>query len=162
MLERTLIWLGFVLVVLVFCWWRPNATRIFMGFFFIVMAIGVHVVLVLTAPTVYLEWGQAALLAPYRWLFSTVVAWNPVVFGLLAATFEIAVALLMLAKGRYARLGLIAGSLFLLVISPLGIDTLPNILLAGGLAYLATKHYEASAWDIIQAITHHGPPKATA
>ena len=88
MLERTLIWLGFVLVVLVFCWWRPNATRIFMGFFFIVMAIGVHVVLVLAAPTVYLAWGQSALLAPYRWLFSTVVAWNPVVFGLLAATFE--------------------------------------------------------------------------
>ncbi len=161
MLERTLIWLAFVLVVLALCWWKPNAARIFMGLFFIVMAVGVHIVLVLTAPATYLEWGSSALLAPYRWLFNTVVAWNPILFGLFAATFEITVALLMLSKGRWAQLGLLAGGLFLIAISPLGFDTLPNALLALGLFFLATKRYDASLWDMVAARLHGRSPAAT-
>ena len=85
MLERLLVAALFNLVVLLLCLWRPNWGRIFLGLFFIVMAIGVHIVLVLTAPVAYLGFGATALLPPYRGLFDTVVAWNPVVFGLLAA-----------------------------------------------------------------------------
>jgi hypothetical protein len=161
MLERTLIWLAFVLVVLALCWWKPNAARIFMGVFFIVMAVGVHIVLVLTAPATYLEWGSSALLAPYRWLFNTVVAWNPILFGLCAATFEITIALLMLSKGRWAQLGLVAGGLFLIAISPLGFDTLPNALLALGLFFLATKRYDASLWDMVASKLFGRSPAAT-
>jgi hypothetical protein len=83
------------------------------------------------------------------------------VFGLLAATFEITVALLMLSNGRYAKIGLIAGSLFLLAITPLGFDTFPNALFALGLAYLATKDYEASLWAMIAGKLHsHRPTDA--
>lgn len=160
MLERTLIWTAFVLAVLAWCWWKPNGARIFLGFFFILMAIGVHVVLVLTAPQVYVEWGQTALLAPYRWLFATVVAWNPVLFGLAAAAFEIAVAVLMLSKGRYARWGLILGGLLMLAIAPLGYDTLPNVLLAAGLFYLASKEHAESVLDMVRRRLHRAQPKA--
>ena len=38
-MEAVIIWLVFVLVVLACCWVKPNATRIFLGFFFIVMGI---------------------------------------------------------------------------------------------------------------------------
>ncbi len=150
MLERLLVAALFNLAVLLLCLWRPNWGRIFLGLFFIVMAIGVHVVLVLTAPAAYLGFGATALLPLYQWLFDTVVAWNPVVFGLLAAAFEVTLAILMLSKGRYARWGLIVSGLFMLAIMPLGYEVLPNILLAAALFYLATKWFDASLLDMLR------------
>jgi hypothetical protein len=58
----------------------------------------------------------------------------PAVFGLLAAAFEITVGLLMLKGGRRTDWGLIAGIVFLLVITPLGVWTLPNPIMAAGLS----------------------------
>jgi hypothetical protein len=163
MLERMLVAALFNLAVLALCLWRPNAGRIFLGLFFVVMAIGVHVVLVLTAPALYLGFGAAALLSPYRWLFDTVVAWNPVFFGLFAAAFELTLALLMLSKGRYARAGLIVSGLFMLVLMPLGYEVLPNILLAAALFYLATKQFDASLWELLlhRGQRHAQPPART-
>jgi hypothetical protein len=43
----------FSLLVLLLCLVRPGAGRIFMGIFFLVMAIGVNVVLVLVAPNLF-------------------------------------------------------------------------------------------------------------
>ena len=159
MLERLLVAALFNLVVLLLCLWRPNWGRIFLGLFFIVMAIGVHIVLVLTAPVAYLGFGATALLPPYRGLFDTVVAWNPVVFGLLAAAFEITLAIMMLSKGRYARWGCIVGGLFMVAIMPLGYEVLPNIMLAAALFYLATKDFDMALWDMLQ---HRPVPASTA
>ena len=150
MLERLLVASLFNLAVLLLCLWRPNWGRIFLGLFFIVMAIGVHVVLVLTAPAAYLGFGATALLPLYRWLFDTVVAWNPVVFGLLAAAFEVTLAMLMLSKGRYARWGFFVSGLFMLAIMALGYEVLPNILLAAALFYLATKWFDTSLLDMLR------------
>ena len=61
MLERLLVAALFNLVVLLLCLWRPNWGRIFLGLFFIVMAIGVHIVLVLTAPVAYLALPDACV-----------------------------------------------------------------------------------------------------
>jgi hypothetical protein len=55
----------------------------------------------------------------------------------------------------------LAGGLFLLAISPLGYDTLPNALFALGLFYLATKRYDASLWDMVAAKLHGQSPAAT-
>lgn len=157
MVER-MVWAGvFNLAVLGLCLWKPNAGRIFLGLFFIVMAIGVHIVLVLTAPALYLGFADTALLPLYRWGFDTVVAWNPVLFGLCAALFELTLAFLMLSKGRAARLGLIGGGLFMVALMPLGFDVLPNVLLAVAFFYLARLDFGASAWDMLR---HHvpGPP----
>ncbi len=84
----------------------------------------------------------------------------PLAFAFLAAAFEITIALLMLSKLRYARMGLIAGSLFLLAITPLGIETLPNALLTFGLGYLATKEFPGSFWELVRAKLDHRMPHA--
>jgi hypothetical protein len=68
---------------------------------------------------------------------------------------------LSLSKGRWAQLGLVAGGLFLIAISPLSFDTLPNALLAMGLFYLATKRYDASLWDMVSSRLHGRSPAAT-
>ena len=153
MLERLLVASLFNLAVLLFCLWRPNWGRIFLGLFFIVMAVGVHVILVLVAPAAYLGFGATALLPLYRWLFATIVAWNPVLFGLLAAAFELTLAVLMLSKGRYARWGCIVSGLFMLAIMPLGYEVLPNILLAVALFHLATRWFDVSLLDMLRRRT---------
>lgn len=149
-MERLLIWLVFVLAVLALCWFKPNAARIFLGFFFIVMGIGFHIVLILLNPHGYDGFSTTAFLPLYRWAFREIVTYNPLTFAVTAAVFEIAVALLILSSRQYARIGLTAGSVFLLAITPLGIETLPNALLACGLVYLATKEFPISFWELVR------------
>jgi hypothetical protein len=159
-MEELVIWLVFVLVVLVCCWVKPNATRIFLGLFFIAMGIGFHLVLIVRDPHGYDGFSTSALLPLYRWVFREIVMSYPLAFALVAAAFEIAVALLMLSRGRYAQIGLLVGSLFLLAITPLGLETLPNALLALGLAYLATKAFPLSVWELVRARLHQQSPRA--
>jgi hypothetical protein len=104
------------------------------------MAVGVNLVL-----AQFVAMGtDAPVLPPYKWFFANVVALAPPVFGLLAATYEIAVALLMLSKGRYVKWGLLGGIVFLVAITPLGVWTLGNPIMAVALAYLLTKEYDRS------------------
>jgi hypothetical protein len=156
-MEQTVIWLVFVLVVLGCCWVKPNATRIFLGFFFIAMGIGFHLILIIRDPHGYDGFSTNALVPLYRWAFRAIVMPYPLAFAFATATFEIAVALLMLSKGRVAQIGLIVGCLFLLAITPLGIETLPNALLALGLGYLATKAFPSSFWELVRAKLPHLP-----
>lgn len=138
-------WSAFCVLVLLLCLIRPYAGRVFVGVFFLVMALAVNVVLVLVAPEQFVALGtDAPVLPPYEWFFENVVAVAPPVFGLLAAAYEIAVALLMLGKGRQAKWGLLGGIAFLLAITPLGVWTLGNPIMALALAYLLTKEYDRS------------------
>ena len=119
------------LLVLILCVLRPNAGRIFL-----VMPIGVNVVLVFVAPDQFVALGTNDAIVPlYRWFFENVAALAPPLFGLLAAAYEVAIALLMLSKGRYAKWGLIGGIVFLIGITPLGVWTLANPLLALAMAF---------------------------
>ena len=140
----------FSVLVLILCLVRPGAGRIFLGIFFLVMAVGVNVVLVLVAPGQFVALGTNDALIPlYRWFFENVVALAPPFFGLLAATYEITIALMMLSKGRYVRWGLIGGIVFLIAITPLGTWTLANPILAVALAYLLTKEYDRSLLEML-------------
>ena len=155
-----MVWTVFVILVLAGCWLKPNATRIFLGGFFIVMALGFHLVLVLINPRVYDGFATTALLPFYRWIFRTLVMPQPLFFALLAAAFEITIALLILHKQQYARLGLAIGSLFLVAITPLGVETLPNALLALGLAYLALQEFDANVLEAVRAKLRRHTPNA--
>jgi len=131
--------------VLLLCLLRPHAGRVFVGVFFLVMAVAVNVVLVLVAPGQFVALGtDSPIFWPYEWFFENVVAAAPPVFGLLAAAYEIVIALMMLGKGRYVKWGLIGGICFLLATTPLGVWTLGNPILAVALAYLLTKDYSSS------------------
>ena len=61
-------------LVLVLCVLRPNAGRVFLGLYFLVMAIGVNVVLVFVAPDQFVALGTNDAMVPlYRWFFENVV-----------------------------------------------------------------------------------------
>jgi hypothetical protein len=140
----------FSLLVLLLCLVRPGAGRIFLGIFFLVMAIGVNVVLVLISPHLFVGLGTNDALIPlYRWFFENVVAVAPPLFGLLTAAYEVTIALLMLSKGRYVKWGLIGGIVFLIAVTPLGVWTLSNPILAVATAYLLTKEYERSLPEML-------------
>lgn len=144
----------FSLLVLLLCLVRPGAGRIFMGIFFLVMAIGVNVVLVLVAPNLFVALGTNDAIIPlYRWFFENVVALAPPLFGLLAATYEITIALMMLSKDKYVKWGLIGGIVFLIGITPLGVWTLANPILALTLAYLLTREYDRSLLEMLHLRT---------
>ena len=72
-------------------------------------------------------------------------------FGLLAAAYEVTLALIMLSKERHAKWGLIGGIDFLVGISPLGIWTLGNPIMALALAYLLTKEYDTSVAEMLRS-----------
>ena len=139
-------------LVLILCVLRPNAGRVFLGFFFMVMAIGVNVVLVVIAPDLFVGLGTNDAIVPlYRWFFENVVALAPPFFGLLAAAYEMSIALLMLSGGRYAKWGLIGGIVFLVGITPLGVWTLANPLLAAAMALLLRRDYDRSLPEMVRS-----------
>ena len=147
-------WAVFCLLVLLLCLVRPYAGRIFVGIFFLIMAVGVNVVLVLVAPDQFVALGtDAPVVSLYRWFFENVVALVPPLFGLLAAGYEITIALMMLFKGRYVKWGLIGGIVFLIAITPLGIWTLGNPIMALALAYLLTKEYHRDFLEMLHLRT---------
>ena len=144
----------FCLLVLLLCLVRPYAGRIFVGIFFLIMAVGVNVVLVLVAPDQFVALGtDAPVVSLYRWFFENVVALVPPLFGLLAAGYEITIALMMLFKGGYVKWGLIGGIVFLIAITPLGVWTLGNPIMALALAYLLTKEYDRTFLEMLHLRT---------
>jgi hypothetical protein len=148
-MEQLIPWLIFCIAVAVFCLLRPSAARIFVGVFFIVMAVGVNVVLTLVAPDQFMKLGEAPLLPLYGWIFQNVFAPAPQVIGILAAAGETVIGLLILSRGSRVKLGLAGAIIFLLAITPLGIWTLPNPVLAAGLAWLLKKDYPRSLLDLL-------------
>jgi hypothetical protein len=147
-------WAVFCLLVLLLCLVRPYAGRIFVGIFFLIMAVGVNVVLVLIAPDQFVALGtDAPVVSLYRWFFENIVALVPPLFGLLAAGYEITIALMMLSKGRYVKWGLIGGIVFLIAITPLGVWTLGNPIMALALAYLLTKEYDRTFLEMLHLRT---------
>jgi hypothetical protein len=72
----------FSLLVLLLCLVRPNAGRIFLGIFLLVMAIGVNVVRVLISPNLFVALGTNDAIIPlYQWFFENVVAIAPPFIG---------------------------------------------------------------------------------
>jgi hypothetical protein len=158
-MQQLIISAVFSLLVLILCVLRPNAGRVFLGLFFMVMAIGVNVVLVVVAPDLFVGLGTNDAVVPlYRWFFENIVALAPPLFGLLAAAYEVTIALLMLSRGRYVKWGLTGGIVFLIGITPLGIWTLANPILALAMAYLLRKEYDRSFMEMLRLRTH---PRST-
>jgi hypothetical protein len=99
----------------------------------------------LLSPDLFVALGTNDALIPlYRWFFENVVALAPPFFGLLAAAYEITIALIMLSKDKYVKWGLIGGIIFLIAITPLGTWTLANPILAVAMVYLLTRGYDRS------------------
>ncbi|WP_133185485.1 hypothetical protein [Arthrobacter sp. Bz4] len=68
---------------------------------------------------------------------------------------EIAMGLLIFSRGRSVKVGLAGAIAFLNADTPLGIWTLPNLVLAGGLAWLLKEEYPTSVWHSLRSPSHH-------
>jgi len=106
-MEQVLVSLLVYVITWALCLWKPNAARIFLGIFFLVMAI-----------------------------FTDIVGAAPLLFGLIAVAYETTTGLLILSSGRRAQAGLIMGIIFLVGITPLSLATQANPVLALALQYL--------------------------
>jgi hypothetical protein len=141
----------FVLAVVVLCLIKPNAGRVFLGLFFLVMAIGVNGSFTFTDPQGYVEYASGALIPLYRDIALTVVEVNPVLFGLLLMAFEIAMGLLLLHKQKSVRIGLIGTMVFVIGIAPLSFIQIPWLGLIIGEAYLLTKEFDTSFLETVRS-----------
>ncbi len=141
----------FVLAVVILCLRKPNVGRILLGLFFLVMAIGVNGSFSFTNPQAYVDYAGGALIPFYRDIALAVVTLNPMLFGLLLMAFEITMGLLLLHKRPSVKIGLIGTMAFLIGIAPLSLLQIPWLGLIIGQAYLLTKDFDVTFWDILKS-----------
>jgi hypothetical protein len=129
----TIVFTAFCLAALGFALWRPDAGRLVLGLFFIIMAVGGKVVFVMASRDGFVDLDTTApLLSPW-WVFEHVVAKAPATFSLLVASYGVAIGLMMVKGGRWGSLGLAGGIVLLLVIAPLCPWTVPGLIMAAAL-----------------------------
>jgi hypothetical protein len=150
MLTRVVVWSIFVLVVAVFCFLRPQPARLFVGGFFGVMGLVVHGLLVITNPEGYVRFAENALLPFYRQIGLFLTEPNPRAFGIVMLILELTLAVLILSRGGWVKVGILGAILFLVGISPLGFDVMPNLLLAAALVYLLTQDFPRDAFTMLR------------
>lgn len=112
--------LTFALILLLLALFKPQAGRIVFGVFFLLMAWGVNLPMMITDPSLYPAAGAHSIIPLYRWFFTQVLAAHPLPFILLLIAFETAVGLLTLSRGRWVKLGLASGALFCLCVAWIG------------------------------------------
>jgi len=142
----------FVLAVVTLCFVKPNAGRIFLGFFFLVMALGVNGSFTFGNPQAYLDYASGALIPFYRQLAVNVVQISPVTFGLLLMIFEICMGLLLLHKKQAVKIGLIGTMLFIIGIAPLSWVQIPWLGLLVAQGFLYTKEFDRSLLEKVLSV----------
>ena len=130
--------------------WR-NAARIAFGGFFLAMATYNTTVVLPNAAESYTNIADELAWPGFDWLMAHLVAPAAVPFTELLIAFEVAVAVLVLSKGRRVRIGLLAAIAFMIGLAPLmSWYELANVpLVAGALALLA-RDYDRSLLDVVR------------
>jgi hypothetical protein len=130
--------------------WR-NAARIAFGGFFLAMATYNTTVVLPNAAESYTNIADELAWPGFDWLMAHLVVPAAVPFTVLLIAFEVAVAALVLSKGRRVRIGLLAAIAFMIGLAPLmSWYELANVpLVAGALALLA-RDYDRSLLDMVR------------
>jgi hypothetical protein len=139
----------FILAVVVFCFLKPNAGRIFLGFFFLAMALGVNGSFTFSNPQAYIDYANGALIPLYRTITVSVISVSPFLFGILLMAFEIAMGLLLLHKQKSVKLGLLGTMLFLAGMAPLDWVQLPWLGLIISEIYLFRQDFDRSFLEMV-------------
>lgn len=152
-MDEKIIWsIGFVLVIIILCLVKPNMGRIFLGIFYLIMAIAINMVNAVTNPQSTVQMGEASLLELYRILFSEIVSKAPAFFILVIALFELIMGLLILTKHKKVKVGLIGTSIFLILITPFGYIQLPWLGIAAIQFYLLRKDFDKTFIEIMASV----------
>ena len=149
-MQGFLIWGAFTVGLAAFCVWRPQPARIFVGLFFGAMGLGIHGALIATNPQSYVDFAANAPWALYRDIGTSLTEPNPLAFGIFMLTFETITAALILSRGRLVTWGLLAAIVFLVGITPLGLEEVPNLVLAAGMAFLLTQDFPTDVWAMLR------------
>jgi hypothetical protein len=154
-MDEKILWsIGFVLVVMILCYVKPNYGRIFLGIFYLIMAIGVNMVNAIINPQTTVQMGEASLLGFYRTIFSEVVSKAPALFILAIAIFELVMGLLILNKHKRVKIGLVGTTIFLLLITPFGYIQIPWLGIALIQIYLLRKDFDKTFIEIVKSAIH--------
>jgi hypothetical protein len=130
------------LFVIVLSLLKPNAGRIFLGFFFVAMGVGVNVAFLLTQPSFVADYGREAWLPLYRTLTETIIAPQPKIFGILLILFEVAMGLFLLSRGIWVKVGLIGTMIFVLALVPIHVTQIVWAVSVAANVYLLTKNFD--------------------
>jgi len=137
------------LFVIVLSLLKPNAGRIFLGFFFVAMGVGVNVAFLLTQPSFVADYGREAWLPLYRTLTETIIAPRPRIFGILLILFEVAMGLLLLSRGAWVKVGLIGTMIFVLALVPIYVTQIVWAVSMAANVYLLTKNFDTGLVKMI-------------
>jgi hypothetical protein len=139
-----------------------NIARTFFALWYLLGWIS-HVYLALWSPETYRPFGETALLPQFRRLWQRVIMPHVRLFALLLAVFELATGILMVAKGRLAKLGLELSVTFNLFLVQLGLaweapdaqrdfvaNRLPSLLFIVGQLPLLRMHFDRSLVQVVR------------
>ena len=101
-------------------------------------------------PEGYVRFAETALLPFYRQIGLFLTELNPRAFGIVMLILEVTLAALILSRGGWVKVGILGAILFLIGISPLGFDVMPNLLLAAALVYLLTQDFPREAITMLR------------
>ena len=130
--------------------WR-NAARIAFGGFFLAMAAYNTIVVLPNAAASYTDIANNLAWPGFDWLMLHLVVPAAVPLTVLLIAFEVAVAVLVLSKGRRVRLGLLAAIAFMSGLAALiGWYELFNVPLVALAVLLLARDYDRSLWDSVR------------
>ena len=142
-----LVFSGLIILLSIF---KPEGCRIFLGFFFIVMGLGVNLSFVITQPFFVYEYGMGAWLPLFRSLTESIIGLNPVLFGVLLIIFEVLVGVALLGKNNWVNLGILFASAFILFLIPLYYSQIAWSFSVVGVLLLLRKKYENNVLEIFK------------
>lgn len=140
----------FSLVLIVLSIVKPNAGRIFLGVFFLVMGIGVNGTYLFTQPSFVFDYGYNAQFALYRSLTESIIGPAPLAFGIILIVFEVTMGIFLLSRGRLVKIGLIGAMAFVLMLVPIHYAQAVWAVSIGANIYLLTKHFNEGLLKMIK------------
>ncbi len=127
--------------------WRPPAGRRALGILFALTGLAWNGILTVKAPEQYPMLARRAPWGWYRRIGLAVTEPAPRAFGAAMTAGETALAAAILTRDPAARLGLLGVAAFLLGITPLGVFTWGNPILALGALHLARRPWPTAAFN---------------
>ena len=140
-------------ILTVLAYREPVLGRRAMGVFFGAMGTAVNGGLTVVAPERFPALARRAPWAWYRRIGAALTEPAPRAFGAAMAVGETALAAAILSRGRTARLGLLGAAAFSIGITPLGVFTLGNPVLAAGALHLARQQWPTAAFSPADRVT---------
>jgi hypothetical protein len=125
-----------------------KSARLLFGVMYVPIGVLVHLFFVLTNSQIYSDTANAALLPFYRYILETIIAPNPVVFGIAIIAFELLMGVMIFDKGVLVKIGLVLSIIFQILLAPLGWWGIFNVMLAVLQVPLLREEFEHAIWEV--------------